>query len=402
LLLFILAAVHFTHCLDFMIILPLGQDLMRGFGITPAQFGRMTAAYSFSAAVVGFLAGFVMDKVPRRAALLALYAGMAIFTYACALAPSYAWLVLARTMTGLCGGVAASVVSAIVADTVRPERRGRAMAVVGAAFPLAQVLGMPLGLWLADNFGWHAPFFLLGTICTAVFSVALFAMPPVESVMSTAPPLAQMRAILTHRVHIRAFALSGMLLFAGALLAPFMPAYMEGNCGLAKGDISLMYFCGGVVVFFSTNLFGRLSDCFDKFRVLCAITVFTIASVFVITRWESAPLWLTLALTTLFFVTMSGRFAPAMSMVANSIEARYRGGFMSVNAAGQQASACLAHLLAGAMITSDAAGRLSGYGAVGIFAALCFVMTLVLAWRLREIAPWAARNKAGNSVDAPG
>ena len=373
---------------------------MQGFNITPAQFGRMTAAYSFSAAVVGFLAGFVMDRIPRRAALLTLYAGMGLFTYACALAPSYSCLVFARMMTGLCGGVAASVVSAIVADAVSPEKRGRAMAVVGAAFPLAQVLGMPLGLWLAERFGWHAPFFLLGTICTAVFAVALFVMPPVESVMATVPPFTQMRAILAHPVHHRAFALSGMLLFAGALLAPFMPMYMEGNCGLAKDEVSLMYFCGGVVVFFSTNLFGRLSDRFDKFRVLCAITVFTIASVFVITRWENSPLWLTLILTTLFFVTMSGRFAPAMSMVANSIEAQYRGGFMSVNAAGQQACASLAHLIAGALITRDAAGRLSGYGNVGIVAAACFLLTLVLARRLRAIAPWAARNKIGNSVDA--
>ncbi|MDR2845522.1 MAG: MFS transporter [Puniceicoccales bacterium] len=394
LLLFILAAVQFTHVLDFMIILPLGDDLMTRFHITPAQFGQMTAVYSLSAAIVGFCAGFVMDRIPRRGALLILYAGFGTFTLGCALAPTFGWLVFARAMTGLCGGVAASVVNAMLADVIHPSRRGRGMAVVAAAFPVAQVLGMPAGLWFASHFGWHAPFWFLGAVSFCVLAIAIYALPSVPSVRAKAPPFRQMYEILTHPIHVRGFILSGVLLFAGALVAPFMPMAMEKNGGMDKEDLSLMYLCGGVVVFFSTRLFGWLSDKFDKLYVLCAISVFTIVSVMLITRWENAPLAVTLIFTTLFFVTMSGRFAPAMSMVANSISPQYRGGFMSVNAAGQQASASFAHIVAGWMITRDeVTGHIFGYDNVGLLAAAAFVVTLFLAAWLRAAAPWAARNE---------
>jgi len=57
-----LAAVQFTHIMDFMIMMPLGPQFMRAFGITPTQFGFLVAIYSASAGVMGFGAGFVMDK----------------------------------------------------------------------------------------------------------------------------------------------------------------------------------------------------------------------------------------------------------------------------------------------------------------------------------------------------
>jgi predicted MFS family arabinose efflux permease len=394
LLLLILTAVQFTHCLDFMIILPLAEDLMREFDVSPTQFGYMVAVYSISAAIVGFGAGFFMDRISRHIALLVLYAGLTVATFWCAFAPSFAWLVAARSVTGLCGGVAASVVGAIIADTIPPWRRGKAMAWVGTAFPIAQVFGLPAGLWCAKHYGWQSAFVLLGCMCLLVLAVAYFTLPPLPPKRpAEAAPVRQMREILTHPLHIRAFLLSGVLLFAGALVAPFMALAMEKNGGLDKDDIALMYFCGGIVVFFTTRFFGIMSDRYDKLLVLSAITPFVILAVLAVTHWEHAPLWVTLLFTTLFFVTMSGRFSPAMTMVSNAIEARYRGGFMSVNAAVQQTCASLAHVTAGALITKEAvSGKLIGFDNVGILAAVMFVLTIFFAGWLRRGAPWAAKN----------
>ena len=96
LLLWVLAAVQFTHILDFMIVMPLGPHLMRVFGISPTQFSWLVAAYGVAAALAGFFAGFVMDRFDRRTALLVLYAGFGLSTLACALAPTYGALLGAR------------------------------------------------------------------------------------------------------------------------------------------------------------------------------------------------------------------------------------------------------------------------------------------------------------------
>lgn len=94
--LLLLASVNFTHIMDFMIMMPLGAGLMRVFNITPGQFSLLVASYGFSAAVTGFLGGFVLDRFDRKSALLTLYAGFGLSTLACALAPTYGFLMAAR------------------------------------------------------------------------------------------------------------------------------------------------------------------------------------------------------------------------------------------------------------------------------------------------------------------
>ncbi|MDB6127146.1 MAG: sugar permease, partial [Verrucomicrobia bacterium] len=138
-----LGAVQFTHILDFMIMMPLGAQLMRVFQITPAQFTRLVACYGLAAAVSGFIGGFLMERFDRKRALLVLYAGFGVATFACGLAPSHHWLMVARLAAGAFGGLAGSMVTAMVGDIVPPARRGRAMSIVMGAFPVASVLGVP-------------------------------------------------------------------------------------------------------------------------------------------------------------------------------------------------------------------------------------------------------------------
>src|SRR5260370_18259004 len=75
LLLLVLAAIQFTTIVDFLIIMPLGPQYMRVFGVTPGQFGLIVSAYAISAGIAGIAAGFFLDRFDRKRALLALYAG---------------------------------------------------------------------------------------------------------------------------------------------------------------------------------------------------------------------------------------------------------------------------------------------------------------------------------------
>jgi hypothetical protein len=125
-----------------------------------------------------------------------------------------------------------------------------------------------------------------------------------------------------------------------------------------------------------------------------------IVTAIVLTHLGPTPIGLTLVISTLFFITMAGRFTPAMALTSNAVEARYRGGFMSVNSAVQQAASGLANLTAGALVTREAvSGRLIGYPLVGWVAVGAFLLTLGLAWRLRAAAPHAAQ--PGRHPSAP-
>ncbi len=389
--LFTLAAVQFTHIMDFMIMMPLGASLMRVFGISPAQFSHLVAAYGLAAAVSGFLGGFFIDRLDRKKTLLALYAGFGIATLGCALAPDYHWLLIARLAAGAFGGVAGSLVMATVGDVVPPARRGYGMGMVMTAFPIASVVGIPVGLFLANAFQWHAPFVLLAGLSVPIWLVAsrfLPAMPP--SPVRTHPGR-QMWEILTHPIHGRGFLLTAALVFAGASVIPFLSASLVANTGLSEPHLFYVYLCGGLATLVTTPILGRLSDRHDKLHVLAWVTAGAIVAVTMLTRLGTTPIAATLTLTSLFFITMSGRFTPTMAMITNSVEARYRGGFMSVNSAVQQASSGIANLISGLLVTRAASGRLAGYERVSYLATSAFALTLLLAWWLRAAAPHAAK-----------
>lgn len=389
--LFTLAAVQFTHVMDFMIMMPLGAILMPAFRIDPERFTYLVAAYSLSAAIFGFLGGFVIDRIERKRALLALYAGFCLATFSCALAPGFHLLLFARVAAGAFGGVASSIVTAIVGDVVPPERRGRGMAIVMSGFPLASVLGVPLGLSLANWFGWHAPFLFLAVLSAAIWLFVARTLPPIHIELADNHPVEQMVEIICHPIHLRCFLLSAVLVFAGGVIIPFMAPSMVANVGLTEAQLPLIYAFGGACTFFTMPWLGRLSDRHDKLHVLAGITVLSVISTFVITNMPAAAVPVALVATTFFFVGMSGRFAPAMAMITNAVEGRFRGGFMSVNSAVQQAASGIANLVAGLLVTSDAAGHLLGYPYAGAAAIVAFLLTLYLAARLRAAAPHAAR-----------
>jgi len=135
-----------------------------------------------------------------------------------------------------------------------------------------------------------------------------------------------------------------------------------------------------------------LSDRFDRLYLLGAISLLAVCVVLVLTHLGPSSLGFACLIMALFMVTMSGRFAPAMAMVTNAVEARYRGGFMSVNSALQQAASGLGNVLAGVFITTSSTGGLLGYPTLGFVSVGFFVLTVVFAARLRAAAPHVSRS----------
>src|SRR5438552_12331132 len=90
-LLLVLAAIQFSHSMDFMIMMPLGPQCRDEMGITPQQFDLVVGSYGLTAALAGFLATWFIDRFDRKTALLSLYAGLTAGTLLCAIAPGYWW-----------------------------------------------------------------------------------------------------------------------------------------------------------------------------------------------------------------------------------------------------------------------------------------------------------------------
>jgi predicted MFS family arabinose efflux permease len=179
-LLLVLIAIQFTHMVDFVIIMPLGDRLRRELGITPDQFGAVVASYAWAAGIASLLASMVMDRFDRRSVLLTMYAGFGLSTLFCGLAPNYEMLLLSRTLAGVFGGLAAVSLMAVIGDVFPPEKRGRATGAVVSSFAVATIVGLPIGLMLAAHFGRWAPFVALAGLSAIVWLDGFAFLPPVR------------------------------------------------------------------------------------------------------------------------------------------------------------------------------------------------------------------------------
>jgi predicted MFS family arabinose efflux permease len=101
----LLATINFIHILDFVIVMPLGDQLREELSITPRQFGNIVSAYGLTAMLAWIAAATVIDRFDRRKTMLLSLAGFVVTTLYCGLASDYFHLLIARGLAGLCGGV---------------------------------------------------------------------------------------------------------------------------------------------------------------------------------------------------------------------------------------------------------------------------------------------------------
>ncbi len=388
-LLAVLTLMQFCVTIDFIIIAPLGPQLMRVFTINTEQFGYTVAAYAFGAGLSSFSAAFFLDRFDRKRALLVLFTGFTAGTLCCAIAPGYHAMLAARFVTGIFGGVCGGVVLAIVGDAIPEVRRATAMGTVMSAFALASALGVPAGLWIAER-GWHWPFLILGILCAAIIPFAIWLLPRSDSHLRNAATAesagTRMWAVLANGRHLRAFSLMAGLTTAGFMVVPFISTFMVRNVGMTESQLKYNFLCGGVCTLFSMNLIGRLADMYGRLRLFAIMAVLSAGAVLWLTHLAAEPLLVAIGVTTVFMVTMSGRFVPAIAMITGSTEARHRGGFMSVNSCVQQTFSGIGTSLGGYLIIDQAHQPLRNYGLIGWIAAVIAIVCIGLAARLRRPA----------------
>ena len=197
--------------------------------------------------------------------------------------------------------------------------------------------------------------------------------------------MAQLRAIFGVANHLRAFAFTIVLMFAGFTVIPFNAPYNVANVGIAEIDLPIMYLAGGLATLVTGPIIGRIADWYGKSRVFGTLGVLSIAPILIVTHLPAASLAVVVAVAVLFMVLVTGRFGPGMALVSGSAEPRLRGSFMSFNASIQQLGAGLAALTAGLVIGRAPDGSLTQYGLVGWIAVICTLAAIWLASRIRIV-----------------
>ncbi|SIN94434.1 Predicted arabinose efflux permease, MFS family [Singulisphaera sp. GP187] len=385
--LLILAVVQFTNIVDFMIVMPLGPQLMRTLKIGPGQFGLIVSSYTLSAGVAGLMAASLIDRFDRKLSFLTLYLGFLAGTLFCGLAEGYRTLLAARVVTGAFGGILGGLAMAIIGDVFPEHRRGSATGALMSAFALASVAGVPFGLSLGTAYGWHVPFLLLAGVGSAILVVAVKAMPSLRGHLEPGKvvghPLQEMVATLTHPNHLRAFALIVTLMFGSFAVIPYISPYLVANVGVTEKQLPWVYVIGGSLTLIAAPGVGKLADRYGKLRVYrCAAPIAGLLMI-AVTCLPRVSFWFAITVVSLLMVGNASRMVAAMAMVMASVEPRRRGSFMTANSSIQHLSTGLGAYVGGGIILRASDGSLQRFPWVGAIATAATILSLFLAGRVR-------------------
>ena len=385
-----LSFIQFTVILDFMVIAPLGAMLMDILHMSPAQFGWAVSAYAFSAGISGLLAAGFADRYDRKHFLLFFYSGFVIGSVLCGLATDYRFLLVARVVTGLFGGVVASVSLAIVTDLFPYEQRSRVMGFVQMSFAVSQIAGIPIGIYLANTLGWHAPFLLIAAMSAAVGLVIARWMRPVDAHIARRAghlhsPFDHLKKTLSDLQYRKAFMTTGLLSIGGFLMMPFSSTFMVNNTAVSLAELPLVFMFTGLASIVLLPLVGKISDAFGKFRIFMIGTLLASVMVVVFTHLSATPFWEIVAVNIILFAGILSRMIPATALMTAVPEAVDRGAFMSVNASLQQISGGVASILAGAIVVQhSSSGPLEHYDILGYLCVGLMFLCIALLYSIHK------------------
>lgn len=398
----LLALLQFTVILDFMVLSPLGDVLMKSLDITPGQFGAVVSAYAFSAGISGILTAGFADKFDRKKILLFFYVGFLAGTLFCGLANNYHTLLIARIITGIFGGVIGSISMAIVTDLFKMEQRGRVMSFIQMAFAGSQVLGIPIGLYLATKWDWHAPFLMIVAFAFILGVIVWMKLKPVDAHLA----LQSDKNVFLHLWHtVRkkdyriGFMATGLLSIGGFMLMPFGSAFLVNNVNVPQDQLALVFMITGVGSMFIMPIIGKLSDKFDKFKIFAFGSIWAMIMVIVYTNIPIMPLWEVIAINVVLFMGIMSRMIPATALTSAIPEMKDRGAFMSINASLQQMAGGLASAFAGIVVVQQTKhSPLEHYDTLGYVAAGVMGLCIYMVYRVSRMVKARDRNVTTGNV----
>ena len=385
----LLALTQFTVVLDFMVMSPLGDMLMKSMELTTSQFGFAVSGYAISAGISGLLTAGFADRFDRKKLLLFFYVGFIGGTLFCGLATTYPMLMVARVITGLFGGVIGSISLAIVADLFPLQQRGRAMGFIQMGFGASQVLGIPISLYIANHWGWQSPFLMIVGLAIIIWSIVMLKLEPVIKHLELKTEKTAIKHLL-HTLQLRqyrtGFLLTALLSLGGFMMMPWGSAFAVNNLHVSYDQLPILFMASGVAALIIMPLVGKLSDKIDKVKIFTVAALSMMVIIVIYTNLGPIPFFLILTLNILMMTAIMSRIIPSMSLVSALPKMQDRGAFMSINSSLQQIAGGIAAGIGGLIVVQRTkTSPLQHYDILGYVIVVIIILNIIQLYRVSNL-----------------
>ncbi len=336
-----------------MIISPILPQIGDDLDIADAVLGTLVTAYSLMVGLFAILSGPVSDRIGRRRILLA---GCGVMTVALAshgLVDSYWSFLGVRVFAGMAGGVLSGAAVSYIGDYFPYDRRGWAVGWVMSGAAFGQIIGIPMGIVMAERWGFHSPFYLFAITMALTLPLLFFGVPQ-PPVKRTSERLTVSGAFadyvtLLKRPEVAWAAVAYFVMFFGvAVFVIYLPTWLERDLGASGDQIALMFLVGGIANVVTGPQAGKLSDRIGRKGIILlsciGLSVLMLGTVPLVTNITIAYVF--------FFLTMvlvAMRVSPFSALLTGLVRDERRGSLMSLAVALGQLGFALGGAVSGPM-----------------------------------------------------
>jgi predicted MFS family arabinose efflux permease len=381
----------FAASSQIMIISPILPQIGEELNIADTLLGTLITAYSLMVGLFAIISGPISDRIGRRRILLI---GTAIMTVSLAVhffVTDYFSFLAVRVFSGVGGGILSGAAVSYVGDYFPYHRRGWALGWVMSGSAFGQIFGIPMGVVLAGQFGFRAPFYLFAVTMALTFALLWVRLPqpPIrkrEGQLTLRGAVSDYWAMLRQR-EIAAASAAFFLMFLGvSIFIVYFPIWLERSIGFSPNQIATLFLVGGIANVITGPQAGRLSDRVGRKRIVLLSCV-GLSLMMLVTPVLIKSIWVAYPLFFLTMVLVAMRISPFSALLTALVPDQNRGSLMSLTVALGQVGFGLGGALAGPFYANFGYASNAVIGAISVFGMGLMVWFLVPEPRAEEEHP---------------
>lgn len=367
LIVFALWLLVFSSASQTMIISPILPTIGEQLGIADAALGTLVSAYSIMVGIFAIISGPISDKFGRRRMLLVGAGTMTVALSLHGLVVGYLSFLLVRVFAGMAGGMLSGAAVSYIGDYFPYHRRGWATGWVMSGSAFGQIIGIPLGIVLAERWGFRSPFYVFAVTMAATLVLLFFRVPQPE-IQRSQHRLSIGKAIrdyadMLKRPEVAWAATAFFMMFLGiSMYTVYLPTWLERDLGASGDQIALMFLVGGLANVLTGPQAGKLSDRIGRKGIILLACV-GLSLVMLLT----VPVVTDLLWAYVFFfaamVLIAMRISPFSALLTGLVQDERRGSLMSLTVALGQLGFALGGAVAGPLYARAGYASNTAFGA---------------------------------------
>ncbi|CAB3753012.1 MFS transporter [Burkholderia sp. MSh2] len=241
--------------------------------VSLAAAGQLVTVFSLAYAISSPILTTLSAGVNRRRFLIIALLCFTAANFAACASPGYLSLLATRVLLAVSAGLYMPSANALASSLVAPERRGRALATVHGGITIAVALGVPLGAWIGERFGWRATFAGIGVLSAIVTLGVVLGLPRTIGANTAVPSLAQRVAVARQPAVLVTLLITALWAAGIWIIYPYLAPFLTGQPGFGVAQVGAVLLLYGVFAGIGVFISGRAIDRFGSRKVLIVCLV---------------------------------------------------------------------------------------------------------------------------------